>query len=296
MNTYNMFFNNTFVKSTAIEFNCPSCGQKCNNKDELCSLCSYNLKEYKSNLLIAYSYFNEAVREAKAKNYFESIINISKFLAFYPDDIDANKFYIYLLHKNGSEDLFKKAISEFEKNFIRNSWIMEIETKGIDSYKIPDAKCEGVKGNKNAFTDFICEYVSFRAKNTKHIIELINEFYEVFRVYKERKDGVELVKFYETSFLQFLSKKEIKIEIHDGMILDELPTEEIKSFDILTKIKDKKKKQGSLITYYPAIYLRHALVSKEKVVFIDNAMQEKKSKNEPVYSQKKDKNKKHRRG
>lgn len=275
MNPFNLFTNNTFVKSTAVEIICPSCSQKCADSEELCPTCSYDLKEYKANVLLPYSFFNEALKNIDDEKYFDALIAASKFLAFYPNDEDGNKLYIYLLHKNNKEAEYHKALEKFEKDFVRNPWIMEIETKGIDSYILPSKKCEKNSFNKNAFDDFTYDYVTYRTHTVADIIKLTNDFYDVVRIYRGRRAGTELVKFYETNFLQFISKKEIKVDNHDGLMADELTNDELQTIDILTKITDKKKKQGSLVTIHPAIYLRHALVAKEKCAYVDNSKPEK---------------------
>ena len=274
MDVFNMFSSASYQKSGSIDFLCPSCGSKCQDKDEICSFCSYDLKEYKNDILAPYKFFNDSIKKAKDKNYFEAIIDISKFLAFYPDDLDANKLYIYILHKNGQEEAYNTAIDAFEEKFVRNPWIMEIETDGIDSYQLPQTKCEGVVGNKEAFSHFTKEYVSYRTKTVNDIIQLVAEFYDIVRSCKDKTSGQKIAKFYETNFYQFLSKKEINVVSHDGQIYDELAKEDLETITVQNRISDRKKNQGCIVTYYPAVFLRHALISKEVVAYVDNETSE----------------------
>ena len=270
MDVFIMFSSASYQKSGAIDFLCPSCGSKCQDKDEICSFCSYDLKEYKNDILAPYKFFNDSIKNVKDENYFEAIIDISKFLAFYPDDLDANKLYIYILHKSGHEEAYNTAIAAFEEKFVRNPWIMEIETNGIDSYQIPQTKCEGVDGNNDAFSHFTKEYVSYRAKTVEDIIHLVAEFYDIVRSCKDKTSGQKIAKFYETNFCRFLSKKELYVVSHDGQIYDELPKEDQESIVVQSRISDCKKNQGCIVTYYPAVFLRHALISKEVVAYVDN--------------------------
>ena len=270
MNLYNSLNNTAYSKTLRIEFNCPSCGNICNESDDLCPHCSYSLEEYKNNVLAAYRYFNNAINLANEDDYFDALLEITKFLAFFPKDLDGNKVFVYLLFKNKQQEKYEKALQEFENAFPRNPWIMEVETKGIENYRLPNLKCESINGNPDAFIKFTHEYIAYRTKTVKETIQLINEFYDVLRVYLERKDNKEIIGFYETNFLRFLSKKEIQIETHNSQFFDDISDEQKQTLEMIGKTKNKKKKNGTIITVYPAIYLRHALLSKERIVIVDN--------------------------
>ena len=263
-------FSNTSFKNTSVELICPSCGSKCQDSDEICSTCAFDLHEYKEIVLAPYKFFNDAIDLTKKELYFEALIASNKFLAFYPNDEDANKLNIYLLYMTGNIEAYQRALDDFEIKFVRNPWIMDIETKGIDAYILPSARCNSVSGNEIAFEQLAQEYVAYRTKTINDIVKLTCDFYDVIRAYNGKSVGQKLLKFFETNFYHFLSKKEISVVSHNGLIYDELSDEELETITVHDKVTDKKRPQGSILTYYPAIFLRHALVSKEIVAYVDN--------------------------
>lgn len=265
MNPYTIF-NNKNNKNHEIEFLCPSCGNICKETDDYCDFCSYELIDYKNNIFIAYKYYNEAIDFALKKDYIEALISISKFLAYYPNDEEGNKFYIFLLYKNNFLDKYKKTLEVFEGKFIRNPWVIQVEMNGIESYNIPHYKCNNVAFEINGFSNLILEYTSYRTKNIKDIIKFINDFYDIVRFYKNKNNKSDIVKFYETNFLKFVSNREINLESHDGIKVNEMTNEKLQNIEIISKAVVPKKKKNTIVTIYPGIFLRKALISKEKVV------------------------------
>lgn len=271
MNPYNLF-NKKNNKTNEVEFLCPSCGHRCIVSDEFCSFCSYELNDYKKNILLPYKYFNEAIESSMKEDYISALILISKFLAYYPDDEEGNQFYIYLLYKNNFLDKYKKSLNDFEKKFVRHPWIIQVEENGIESYSIPTFKCSSLDFEINSFSNLILEYTSYRTKNIKDIVNLINDFYDIVRICKNKTNNtsLDIIKFYETNFLKFISNREINLENHNGKLVDEMTNEDMQNVEIICKIEDSKKKDNTVVTIYPAIYLRKALISKEKIGVVVN--------------------------
>ena len=128
----------------------------------------------------------------------------------------ADQLYIYLLYKNDKIEEYYLELEAYEEKYVRDPWIMEMEVQGIKEFQLPTHRIIEVKENNTAFQDLIDESVKNRVRIIKDIEQLIKDFYDIVRVYKGKKSGKQLVKFYETNFIQFLSRREIAVVTHDG--------------------------------------------------------------------------------
>lgn len=274
MGNFNIF--NSLKKPDQIKdifFSCPSCGAKCSISEAKCHDCSYDLSEYKGILFTGYLYFNSAVLYVSESKYLEAMVDAAKFVALFPLDEDGNKLYIYLLWKNGLKDRAKAELGVFEQNFPMNPWLMEIEKNGIDNIKCPitDKKPISIEKPVASLIALSREYTNYRIKNTNDIIELTIHFYDLISLLKKRQnqnkknDYSFVIRFYETNFLSFLSKKEIRVESFDGRTYNELTDDELKIIDVIGTKMDKKLKDGEIETLYPALFLRSKMISKQKV-------------------------------
>ena len=270
MNVGNFLNNVKIVENKELLISCPSCGSECSVNDLTCSNCGYSLDHYKGILFSHYSYFDEAIDFFKAKDYFAAIISISKYLAFSPNDVEANKMYIYLLHINGQEEKYQHELELFEKKFVKNSWIMQIETKGIDSYVLPDKKNLNVPHIDEALSVLNNQYLDYRIKTTQDIIDFTQYFFDIVRYYSYKEKESKLLDFYQKKFLLFLSKKEISVNQNNGKKIDDLSNEELGLIDIIATEANSNFEDGTLITVYPCIQLRSSIISKEKVICIRN--------------------------
>ena len=273
MTKFNIF--NSIKKNTKKEilFNCPSCGAKCNVEESICSECSYDLKDYKDILFTGYIYLDLALAYCEKNKYQDALIEISKFIALFPNDEDGNKLYIYLLSKNGMYERVKAELEVFEKNFPMNPFIMDVEKNGIENIDMPKFTHQEIKIEKPvaSLLALRTEYTMYRIKNTNEIVDLAMRFYDLIALLKAKQsiskkyDYSSVISFYEKNFLSFLSKKEIRIESYNGKIYSELSNEELEYIDVIGTICDKKKKEGEILTIYPAMFLRSKMISIQKV-------------------------------
>lgn len=274
MNVHNLFSKASLQKPVMGEFECPSCGEMCSQNDENCPTCSYSLSEYKSIVLAPYAHFNSAITRTKDGDYFGALLEVVKYRAFYANDRYADQLYVYLLYKNDKFEEYYSELEAYEEKYVRDPWIMEIELQGIEAFQLPTHRIIEVKENNNAFQELIDENLKNRAQIIKDIKQLINDFYDIVRVYKGKKSGKQLVKFYKTNFIQFLSKREIAVVTHDGQQYDVgLTDPELETLIVYGRVNDEKRKDGSIITYYPAVFVRRALISKEVVACVDNKVE-----------------------
>ncbi len=254
-------------------FTCPSCGHQNKLKENICINCSYNLKKHKDIILSGYLNYNKAYELAKSEKFLEAIIEVSKFLAFYPLDEAGNKLYIYILVKLGNIDKAKKELLLFEDKFPLNPWIMEIEQEKIENLSFPNIDKVDIELNEviSPMDALTIEYLIYRINNTNELIELTLRFYDLLRLTKEKKITIkktnleDLIYFYEKIFLTFLSKKELRVEVFEGKNYIDLTDEENKLIDVISIFHDKSLPEGYIKTIYPAIYLRAKMVAKQKV-------------------------------
>ena len=252
---------------------CPSCGSKCSIKENNCGECSYDLVEYRNILFSQYINLYLGYDLVKEERYHEALINISKFLAFYPKDEFANKLNIYILIKLNLIDLAKEFLVKFEEDFPRNRWILEVEDKGLDNIEIPNMDIEKIElsEKENSFNSLNQEYIKYRITNTNEVIELAQRFLDLLMYLKntnemqQKLDANKIIEFLETYFISYLSKKEIRVESFEGKIYEDLTQEENSLIDVIGTVKDKTKKEGYIKTIYPAIYLRSKMLVKQKV-------------------------------
>ena len=236
-------------------------------------LYQYDLQGYKDILFTSYIYYNNALIYSKNGLFLDALIDISKFLAYYPFDEDGNKLFIYLLVKNGSLNKAKEEIVKFEEMFPLNPWIMEVEKEGIEQINLPNIEVKDINIDTtvSSFETLQKEYVNYRLKNINDIIDLITHFFDIVRIAKENQKNSkknyykEIINFYEKNFLSFLSKKEIRIESFDGKNYNELSENDNKLIDVVGIINDEKKPDGTIKTIYPSIYLRSKMIYKQKV-------------------------------
>lgn len=268
----NNLFNNYNISNLMkhyITITCPSCGEICESNTQRCIKCSYNLKEYKDLILTKYTYFNEAYDLIKQKDYFNALVNIIKYLTYEENDEDANKLYIYLLVKNNKLTIAKKEMLKFEEKFPRSPFIMDVELSGLKNIDIPKITKKNINIEKinNPFEKIQSEYTKYRMENTNDIINLSNEFNDIIRI-SDQKKYKEVIDFYEKKFLKFLAKKEIRIESHNGRVYSELTDEEIQTITVLGTKKCKTKKDNTIETISPAIYLRSKIIKKQDVIIL----------------------------
>lgn len=264
------FLNVYSAKKNLIEFKCPSCGNLCDSKDKKCSACGYNLKDFKSIIFSKYKYFNNTIDLIKDKNYFNAILEISRFLAFSPDDEKANELYLYLLYKNDKEDEYNKQLELFEEKFKFSSFVMTVEEKGIENYTIPDKVNIDIEFLLNSFDTIIEEYEKNRYKTTNESIDLANEFFKIMLLDDDKKANKAIHNFYDKRLLPFLSKQEISLEYSDGKNYEEMDDNEKKKIDIIDSTAAKKS-VNTIITISPAIYVRSKLISKEKAIVVNKS-------------------------
>lgn len=267
MGTFNIL--NTFIKKEKkkIHFLCPSCGFESDIKDTKCNNCSYGFDDYKKILFKGYLYLNIAIEEEKKENYFESFINILKFLAFFPKDEDGKKLYIYLLVKMGNIEKAKDELEKFERDHVRNPWLMEVYKDDIVNIKTPKIeKVDSVDFEELNSIELISnEYTHYRVKNINDILELVVHFCNLLSLYKNDKIYSKLLDFYSNSFIPFLSRKEIRLESFEGKSYLDLNEEEKAVIEIVGKKEDNNLIPGYIETIYPGIYLRSKCLSKQKV-------------------------------
>lgn len=268
LNLFKSFQRNT-IKD--ICFRCPSCGARCSIEDKKCHDCSYDLTEYKSILFTGYLYLDSSYQYSSNGRYLEALIDVSKFIALFPNDEEGNKLYIFLLVKNGMVDKAKKELELFEKKFPMNPFIMEIEKGGIENIAQPGCshKSFSIENPVESLRSLCVEYSNYRIKNTNDIIDLAIHFFDLISILKEKQsnkcDYSQVIDFYEKNFISFLSKKEIRVESFDGKNYSELSDDELKLVDVIGTITDKKLKDGQIKTIYPALFLRAKMIFKQKI-------------------------------
>lgn len=246
---------------------CPSCGEKCDITLDRCRVCSYDFIEYKNIIFSKYNYFNRGYNLLLNNNYFEALLELTKYMAFDNKDEDAYKLYIYSLVKNNKIDLAKEELIKFEKKFPISSLIMDIELVGLENIEMPKVELKNISIDEisNPIDKLNNEYCQYRLENTNEIINLTIDFFDILRIARQKKYK-EIIDFYEKRFLKFLSKKEIRIEIFDGKKMDELTDEQIQTINVIDKKKSNKKNNNVIKTIYPAIYLRSKLIKRQDII------------------------------
>ena len=63
------------------------------------------------------NYFNNSLDYITKKDYFNALLEITRFLTFLPNDEKGNELFVYLLYKNGKDDDYKKQLDLFEQKF-----------------------------------------------------------------------------------------------------------------------------------------------------------------------------------
>ena len=264
----NISFLNVFSgKKDQIEYKCPSCGNICNEKDKKCSGCGYVLKEFRSIILSKYVYYNNTLDYIEKKDYFNALLEISRFLTFDPNDEKGNELFVYLLYKNKKKKEYEQQLEIFEKKFDCSSFIMHIENEGINKYKIPSKIDVDVDFNESSFEKLINLYESNRYKNINDILELTIGFFEVVQASKEKHKDKIVQDFYNKRFLQFLSKQEISVEYSDGKNYESLSDDNKKRIDIKGYV-EVKKPVNTIVTLYPSIYIRSKLAVREQAFIV----------------------------
>lgn len=269
---------NSTVPNT-IQFICPSCGENCNVGHEKCPSCSYDLKHYKKIIFSHYVFFNNCIEQYQNGSLFQALISIVKYLAYEPDDVEANKLYIYLLHKNGKEEDCADELEKFEHSFPRHSWLMEIHRYGLDSFTMPEKKDFVIESVSKSLSILEEEYTSNRIKATNDILEFAVSFYDLIRTISSstNRTSKQVLTFYNKKFLQFLSKREICFESYDGRNIDELTREEYAMMEIIAQVADKHKTNGTIVVIQPAIKVRSRIVVRQKVMCVNNSINKKTS-------------------
>ena len=267
----NVSFLNVFSsKNDQIEYKCPSCGDICNEKNKKCSVCGYGLKEFKSIILSKYNYFNNSLDYITKKDYFNALLEITRFLTFLPNDEKGNELFVYLLYKNGKDDDYKKQLDLFEQKFSCSSFIMNVENEGIEKYKIPSKIDIDIEFSEESFHKLIDLYEMNRYKSINDILELSQGFFEIMQAVKEMNNKKIVQDFYNKRFLQFLSKHELSIECSDGKNYESLSEDDKKKIDIKGHI-EAKKPVNTIVTLSPAFYIRSKLIAREQAFVVNKS-------------------------
>lgn len=264
----NYLYKNFNKSNDFINYLCPSCGNECNEKSIKCSVCGFNLNDYKSIILSKLYYFNETLNFINKGDYFNAIILISKFLALEPFNQKAYELYIFLLYKNNKIDDYKKELEIFESKFKYSTFIQFVELEGIENYSIPLAIDLNFDVDLDSFNSLLKLYINNKNKYIKEIVDLEDVLFSIVHYYKDKKDSGKLMEFYDKKFLQFLSKFEISISESDGKNFDLLDDKEKMLIDVLGIEKKFKKKNGTIITISPGVFVRSKLIIKEKVLVV----------------------------
>ncbi len=267
----NVSFLNVFSgKNDQIEYKCPSCGNICNEKNKKCSVCGYGLKEFKSIILSKYNYFNNSLDYITKKDYFNALLEITRFLTFLPNDEKGNELFVYLLYKNGKDDDYKKQLDLFEQKFSCSSFIMNVENEGIEKYKIPPKIDIDIEFDEDSFEKLINLYETNRYRSINDILELSQGFFEIMQAIKEKNKEKIVQDFYNKRFMQFLSKQEISIEYSDGKNYESLSDDDKKKIDIKGHI-EAKKPVNTIVTLSPAFYVRSKLIAREQAFVVNKS-------------------------
>ena len=276
---YNLF-DSTLKKE--VEFICPSCGNINKISNKKCESCSYDLSQTKSVLFSHYYFFNNAIKYEKEENYFEAIIEISKYLAYEPADETANKMYIYYLNKLGRNLDAQNKLAEFEKLFPRNPWIMQIETRGLDSIESPTDSLRDIDFDiiTNQLIILNDELTKTRIQTTQELASIAINFYSnLLRPALANKElYYRLNWFYENVIIAQLAKREIRLETFEGKNYNELSTNDVACIDVKSTIEYKDLPDGTIITDIPAVYIRSSLIKKQQVYVVKNSKKEEEQK------------------
>ncbi len=257
-----------------IEFECPSCGRSNKISNTKCDFCSYDLAFTKSMLFSHYAFYNNALKYEQNGDYFNALIEISKFLAYEPVDETANKLFIYYLNKCDKKDEVKRRLEEFEEKFPRNPWIMQVETKGIDNIESPADSLKELNFNiiNNQLNALNLEIAKSKVQTTNELGSIaINYYSNILRPSRNNKEMYyQLNWFFENVIVDQLSKREIRLEIFDGKNYNDLSNDDIAALDVKSTIEHKKMKDGTIITDVPGVYIRSALIHKQQVFVVKN--------------------------
>lgn len=263
-----------------VEFVCPSCGHINKISNETCESCKYDLSETKSVMFSHYSFYNKALKYEEEGKYFEAIIEISKFLAYEPADETANKLFIYYLNKCGKKEEVQTRLDEFEKNFPRNPWIMQVEMKGIDNIPSPADSLKEINFTviSNQLTTLSNELAKSKVQTTSELGTIAMNFYSnLLRPAKANKELYShLSWFYENVIVPQLAKREIRLESFEGKNYNDLTTEEVACVDVKSTIEYKGLPDGIIITDVPAVYVRSSLLKKQQIYVVKNPSKEEK--------------------
>ena len=271
-------------KNDETKFRCPSCGEFCTIDDYKCPNCSYDLNEYITTLFSPYKYLNSSYVLAQKEKFNEALIDIVKFLAYFPNNMDANKLYIYILFKLKAEDKFKHELELFEQKFSCNPWLMEILKSDYKEVSFPNIKEIKIECDNDisSVEKLANEYTNYRIKNINEIIELTIHFFDLLAILKREsikdKNNISYklaLSFYENNYLNFLSKKEIRIENFNGRNYKKLTQDEIKCIDVIGTINIKELQDDEIVVIQPALYLRSKLLMKQRI-YINKSDREKK--------------------
>ena len=242
-----------------------------------------------------YTFFNNALKFEQYERYFDAIIEISKFLAYEPDDEVANKLYIFYLNKCGQKDVVKTKLSEFEEKFPRNSWIMEVESKGIDNLDSPSSTLKDISFEtiKNPLLKLSEEFAKSKAQTSSELGTIAINFYS--NLLRPSKSNVALYTrlawFYDNVIIPQLAKREMRIESFDGKNYNDLTIEEAACVDVKTTIEAKNLPDGTIITDVPGVYIRSCLIQKQQIYVVKNKTNKEQIKQQAVAIHKKSKKK-----
>lgn len=277
-NAFYSFLDSTTKKE--VEFICPSCGHLNKLSNNKCKSCSYDLSQTKSVMFSHYSYFNNALNFEKKGRFFDATIEISKFLAYEPKDEVANKLYIYYMNKLGRKDDALSKLDEFEKNFPRNPWIMQVEMKGLDNIESPADSQKDISFDiiTNQLLVLSNELAKTKIQTTSELWSIAINFYSnLLRPSKASKDlFTRLSWFYDNVIVPQLAKREIRLEIFEGKDYNDLSTDDVACLDVKSTIEYKGIPNGTIITDVPAVYVRSSLLQKQQVFVVKNLTKEEK--------------------
>ena len=274
---YGLF--DSVVKKEA-ELSCPSCGHINKLSNTKCESCSYDLSQTKSIMFSHYVFYNNAIKFEQEEKYFDAIIEISKFLAYEPNDEVANKLYIYYLNKCGRKEDLQIKLDEFELKFPRNPWLMQVEMKGLDNIESPSDSCKEIDFDviTNQLIALSNDYVKSRVQTTSELATIAVNFYShLLRPFKTNREVyVRLNWYYENVIIPQLAKREIRLEIFEGKNYNELSLEDSACVDVKSTLEIKGIPDGTIITDVPAVYIRSCLIQKQQIYVVKNSESEEK--------------------